>query len=167
MAAATPAAAGALSGCPIRTCSIMPRRWQRRSIITSIRARLTPARATSRLIRPIGKAASAPGTAIDPIGATAHTTGTITGRATVTCSAVTTDRRIQLKTPAPVRDPRSGVVFLEASAHQAELAGADVERQHRGVRYVQAFDLAGHIEPRHGAAGFTRQLPQAFAFRAK
>src|SRR6218665_1524791 len=44
-----------------------------------------------------------------------------------------------------------------ALAHQAELAGADIERKHGGVRYVEALDLAGHVEPRDGAAGFPRQ----------
>ena len=53
------------------------------------------------------------------------------------------------------------------SFHQAEPAGADIERQHRGVRNVQALDLAGHVEPRHHAAGLARQLPQALAFGAE
>src|ERR1700676_5072054 len=129
MEAVTPAAAvGVTRGCPIRCCSIIPPRWHSRSIITSIRAPLTLARVVSRLIRPIGKAASAPGTSTAPIGATECTTGIITGRATAIAStwcAATTDRR----------------ALSEGSTHQAELAGPDIERQHRGVRYVETLDL--------------------------
>ena len=54
-----------------------------------------------------------------------------------------------------------------SSAHQAEPAGADIKRQHRGVGDVEAFDFAGHVEPRHHAAGLARQLPQAFALGAE
>jgi hypothetical protein len=68
-------------------------------------------------------------------------------------------------THAPVRNPRAGVGFC--SAHQAEPGGADIERQHRGVGDVEALDLAGHVEPRHHAAGLARQLPQALAFGAQ
>ena len=53
------------------------------------------------------------------------------------------------------------------SAHQAEPASADIERQHRGIGDVEALDLAGHVEPRHHAAGLARQLPQALAFGAE
>src|ERR1700732_691473 len=141
MEAVTPAAAvGAMRGCPIRCSSIIPPRWHSRSIITPIRAPLSLAQGVSRLIRPIGKAASALGTSIAPIGATART-----------WCAATTDRR----------------ALSEGSTHQAELAGPDIERQHRSVRDVETLDLTGHIEPRHDAAGLARQLPQALAFGAE
>src|SRR5580692_8287938 len=54
-----------------------------------------------------------------------------------------------------------------ASAHQPEPRRADIERKHRGVGYVEALDFAGQIEPRHHAAGFARQLPQALTLSAE
>src|SRR5262249_48688234 len=41
--------------------------------------------------------------------------------------------------------------------HQPEPAGADIEREHGGVRHVEALDLAGHVEPGDDAAGVAGQ----------
>src|SRR6185312_15560345 len=57
--------------------------------------------------------------------------------------------------------------FCEVSAHQAKPAGANIKREHGRIRDVEALDLAGHVEPRHHAAGFARQLPQTLALRAE
>ena len=53
------------------------------------------------------------------------------------------------------------------SAHQIELAGADIEREYGGVGDVKALDLAGHVEPRHRLASLARELPQTLAFGAE
>src|SRR5450631_502637 len=158
MAAATmAAAAGPIRGCPIR-CSSIIQSVRSSSIITSTRARPIAAPALSRLIRPIRKARY-------PAGMPIVIARIIMAIASARCAA-TTDRR---------RDPRNWRPFascerallLSHLAHQPEPGGADIERQHRGIRDVEAFDLAGHIEPRHHAAGLARQLPQALALRAQ
>src|SRR3982074_3145118 len=100
----------------------------------------------------------------------------------IACCAVTTDPigNQNLRRPFAFRERAFLISFIAFSSevesvrvkktrqlfHKPELAGADIERQHRSVRDVQALDLAGHVEAGHYAAGLARQLPQALAFGA-
>ena len=79
--------------------------------------------------------------------------------------AATTDRAKARSQQAPARECERAFCFQ--SAHQPEPRRADIEREHRGVGDVEALDLAGHVEPRHGRAGLARQLPQSLAFGAE
>ena len=96
-----------------------------------------------------------PATAMAPVTATAPVRAALSWRhalrrrlSRAARVSAATDPEFDLKLSAPVRITRAGVACVYA-AHQAEPAGADIERQHRGVRDVEALDLAGHVEPRH------------------
>src|SRR5882672_7829866 len=99
----------------------------------------------------------------------------------IACCAVTTDPigNQNLQRPFAFRERAFLVSFIAFSSevesvrvketrqlfHNPEPAGADIERQHRSVRDVQALPLAGHVEPRVHAASLARQLSQALALR--
>ena len=88
--------------------------------------------------------------------------------ATVSRCAVTTDRPIGETCNVRSLCRERALSFERyASAHQSEPGCADIEREHGGVRDVEALDVAGHVEPRHHAAGLARQLPQALALGAQ
>jgi len=118
-AATSAAAAGPTSGCPIR-CT---------SIITSTRARPIAARQLCAVSDLSGKRVGVGWLSPPPQAPCA---------APLLLTAISTDGS---------RRPFAScerAFALRRSAHRAELAGADIERQHRGVRDVEALDFAGH-----------------------
>ena len=87
-----------------------------------------------------------------------RTTGT-------TCCAATTDLMYlnRYNRLTPVRFTRAGVSFCISPSRTC----ADIKRQRRGVRHVEALDRARHVHAGHHAAGLARELAQALAFGAQ